>query len=191
MIRDGYLYVSGVFSGKIRRFALSDGPGIEKGQMDPSWEISGLAYPQDLAAAPDGNGFLAGVLGAFGGGGNISRYAFDGTFLNKFAEPGQGGFQEATAFVVVPTPLIGDFNNNGVVDAADYATWRNASPTDTLFNDDTPGVVDSSDYADWRANFGKTGSASSAALGPVAVPEPTGVLLIIAILASSMVRNRK
>ena len=144
-----------------------------------------------MAEAPDGNGFLAGILGFANGAGSISRYAFDGTFLSTFAVPSQDGFTEATAFVVVPTPLIGDFNGNGVVDAADYVVWRKASPTDTLPNDDTPGVVDASDYDDWRANFGKSGPASSAALGADAVPEPAGVLLLfIAILAGSMVRNR-
>ena len=185
MIHDGYLYVSGLFSFNIRRFALSSG------QMDSSWAITGVSFPQDLAEAPDGNGFLAGILGFTNGSGNISRYAFNGTFLNTFAVPSEDGFTEATAFVVVPTPLIGDFNEDGIVDAADYVVWRKASPTDTLPNDDTPGAVDASDFDDWRANFGKSEPASSAALGAEPVPEPAGVLLLfIAILAGSMVRNR-
>lgn len=184
MIHDGYVYASGLFTTSIRRFALSNG------QIDSSWGISGVGFPQDLAAAPDGNGFLAGILGFTNGTGNISRYAFDGTFLNTFAVTGQNGFTEATAFVSVPRPL-GDFNGNGVVDAADYVVWRKASPTDTLPNDDTPGVVDASDYADWRANFGKSAAASGAALGANSVSEPASVLLlVIAILAGSMVRNR-
>jgi hypothetical protein len=185
MIHDGHIYVSGLFSSNIRRFALSNG------QMDPSWGISGVVFPQDLEEAPDGNGFLAGILGFAAGGGRISRYAFDGTFLSTFAEPSEDGFAEATAFVVVPTLLFGDFNADGVVDAADYVVWRNASPTDTLPNDDTPGVVDASDYNDWRSNFGKSEPASSAALGTNAAPEPASVLLLfIAILAGSAVRNR-
>ncbi len=198
MIHDGYLYVSGLFSFKIERFKFPDGPIDPTAQMgpyaqiDPSWGITGVAFPQDLAEAPDGNGFLAGILGFAGGGGNISRYSFDGTFLSTFASPSPDGFTEATAFVVVPTAhLIGDFNNDGVVDAADYVVWRKASPTATLPNDDTPGVVDASDYADWRANFGKSALASGAALGDAPVPEPAGVLLLfIAILAGTMVRNR-
>jgi hypothetical protein len=188
MIHDGYLYVSGLFTTSIRRFALSNG------QIDASWGITGVGFPQDLEEAPDGNGFLAGILGFANGSGNISRYAFDGTFLGTFAGAGQGGFTEATAFVVVPTQLaglIGDFNSDGVVNAADYVVWRKASPTATLPNDDTPGVVDASDYADWRANFGKSVPASGAELGANPVPEPAGVLLLfIAILAGSLVRNR-
>jgi hypothetical protein len=188
MTHDGYLYVSGLFTTSIRRFALSNG------QIDAAWGITGVGFPQDLEEAPDGNGFLAGILGFSNGSGNISRYAFDGTFLGTFAVAGQGGLTEATAFIAVPTQpagLIGDFNNDGVVNAADYVVWRKASPTATLPNDDTPGVVDASDYADWRANFGKSASGSGAAIGPSTVPEPAGVLmLLIAILAGSMIRNR-
>jgi hypothetical protein len=183
MIHDGYLYVSGMFSGNIRRFALTNG------QMDASWTTPPVAFPQDLETAPDGNGFLAGILGIANGSGKISRYSFDGTLLGTFADHGNGGFTEATAFVVVPTSLIGDFNNDGVVDAADYVVWRKAAPTATLPNDDTPGTVDASDYGDWRANFGRT--SSSAALGTNSVPEPAEVLLLfIAFLSGSMLRNR-
>jgi len=186
MIHDGYLYVSGLLRTNIRRFALSSG------QMDAAWGISGVGFPQDLEEAPDGNGFLAGILGFTNGSGNISRYAFDGAFLSTFAAPSAGGFTEATAFVVVPTPVVGDFNQNGVVDAADYVVWRNASPNATLPNDDSPGTVDASDYDDWRANFGKSGAASSAAVRAGAVPEPVGAMLWwIAFLTGSMVRNRK
>ncbi len=188
MIHDGFLYVSGLFTTSIRRFDLSSG------QIDASWGITGVDFPQDLVAAPDGNGFLAGILGQFGGGGNISRYAFDGTLLGTFASHGGGGFTEATAFVTVPTSpigVIGDFNNDGVVDAADYVVWRNASPTAALPNDRTPGVVDASDYADWRANFGKSQPASGAALGTNSIPEPASILLLfVAIMSGITVRNR-
>jgi hypothetical protein len=74
--------------------------------------------------------------------------------------------------------LTGDYNNNGVVDAADYVAWRNAGPTDTLPNDATPGTVDQSDYQAWRANFG-AGSGSGAGLGgSQSVPEPTSIALV-------------
>ncbi len=185
MIHDGYVYVSSLFTASIQRFTLSSG------LMDVSWGITGVAFPQDLVEAPDGNGFLAGILGFSGGAGNISRYAFDGTFLSTFATPSQNGFVEATAFVVVPKLMVGDFNNNGIVDAADYIMWRNASPTATLPNDGTPGVVDGSDYSDWRTNFGKSAPISSTSLGTQLAPEPADVLLLfMAILLGSLARNR-
>lgn len=163
MVHDDYLYVSGLFTTSIRRFDLSSG------QIDAEWAISGLGFPQDLAEAPDGNGFLAGILGFINGSGRINRYAFDGTLLGTFAAPGGGGFTEATAFVVVPTPLLGDYNVDGVVDAGDYTVWRDSVGTTAwLPNDDTPGVVDASDFDDWRASFGMTAAEGSAALGAVA-----------------------
>src|SRR6185312_17357290 len=45
----------------------------------------------------------------------------------------------------------GDYNGNGVVDAADYVVWRNGGSP----NPNSPG-----DYSTWRANFGATGSAA-------------------------------
>ncbi|HEX4413022.1 MAG TPA: SMP-30/gluconolactonase/LRE family protein [Lacipirellulaceae bacterium] len=185
MIHDTHVYVSGLFTASIQRFDLTTG------QIDSSWGVSGVGFPQDLAVAPDGNGFLAGILGVSSGAGNISRYAFDGTFENTFASPGGGGFTEATAFAAVPTSFIGDFNNDGVVDVEDYVVWRDASPTATLPNDLTPGTVDASDYADWRANFGKSWVASGASLGDNSVPEPSGCLLLLtAVFISSILRNR-
>lgn len=50
----------------------------------------------------------------------------------------------------------GDYNNNGVVDGADYVVWRNASSTAVLPNDVTPGTVNASDYTVFRSNFGST-----------------------------------
>lgn len=185
MIYANNLYVSGLFATNIRRFNLSTG------QIDPSWGISGVGFPQDLAVAPDGNGFLAGILGFSNSTGNISRYAWDGTLLGTFASHGGGGFEEATAFVVVPPPFVGDFNNDGVVDAADYVVWRNASPTATLPNDRTPGAVSASDYDDWRVNFGKSKVASGAELANNAVPEPASfIMLLFAIIGGGLIRNR-
>jgi hypothetical protein len=51
-----------------------------------------------------------------------------------------------------PGGPTGDYNNNGVVDAADYVLWRKGG---TLQNDPTPGVQPA-DYDVWRANFGKS-----------------------------------
>jgi hypothetical protein len=68
----------------------------------------------------------------------------------------------------------GDFNANGIVDAADYVLWRNGGP---LQNDPTPGVQPA-DYTFWRSRFGATsGSGSGAGATSAAVPEPaTGIL---------------
>lgn len=89
------------------------------------------------------------------------------------------------------TNPAGDYNNNGAVDAADYAAWRNSLGQNvTLPNDPTPGTVTQADYDVWRANFGQTNSPTGPSLlttGFVryvssgvgsAVPEPGSVLLV-------------
>jgi hypothetical protein len=74
--------------------------------------------------------------------------------------------------------LLGDYNNNGAVDAADYVLWRNGS---ALQNDDTPGTG-ADDYTRWRAQFGKTLPGGSGA--DAAVPEPAAIaMLLIAALS--------
>jgi hypothetical protein len=84
--------------------------------------------------------------------------------------------------------IAGDYNNNGVVDAADYVVWKNAAANATLPNDSTPGTVDSTDYETWRGNFGKTPSGSGSGS---AVPEPAvATLLLIASVVGSCIRRR-
>jgi hypothetical protein len=85
--------------------------------------------------------------------------------------------------VVLAPFLAGDYNANGVVDAADYVLWRNGGP---LFNEvDVPGTVDDQDYFEWRSRFGNTlasGSAASSLAG--AIPEPgTASLAALALSA--------
>ena len=66
--------------------------------------------------------------------------------------------------------LVGDYNNDGSVDAADYTVWRNGGP---LANESaSPGVVDGADYDAWAGNYGATVAASS-----TAVPEPLSASL--------------
>ncbi len=83
--------------------------------------------------------------------------------------------------------LPGDFNADGVVDAADYTVWRDSLGQFTeLPNDRTPGLVSVLDYADWAANYGAT--LASAA---TAVPEPTATLsAVFATAVAGMLRRR-
>jgi T5SS/PEP-CTERM-associated repeat protein/autotransporter-associated beta strand protein len=92
--------------------------------------------------------------------------------------------------------LPGDYNGNGVVDAADYTTWRDRlGQTFTLTNEDpdtTPGQVTQEDYNFWKATFGATAGtgASSTGASPslAAVPEPASATLIA--MASLLLLNR-
>jgi hypothetical protein len=84
--------------------------------------------------------------------------------------------------VMLPAPpgVPGDYNDDGTVDAADYADWRKHNGTaTTLPNDDTPGNVGADDYTRWMANFGNTAGSGAAAGGAGAVPEPASSLLVV------------
>lgn len=75
-----------------------------------------------------------------------------------------------------PITLAGDYNDDGIVDAADYTTWRDnlGAPAGTLPNDPTGESIGDDQYAAWRENFGAIAGGSSAV---AAVPEPAGVTL--------------
>jgi hypothetical protein len=71
---------------------------------------------------------------------------------------------------VVSAGVAGDYNNNGVVDAADYVVWRKGLGT-TYTQDD---------YGVWRSHFGQTSAdGGSAATANVAVPEPASGMLVL------------
>jgi hypothetical protein len=78
-----------------------------------------------------------------------------------------------------PMVLNGDYNDNGAVDAADYALWRdNLGMSITLPNESaTPGMVTTHDYDVWRANFG---AASPGLAAASSVPEPQSMALFVA-----------
>jgi hypothetical protein len=83
-----------------------------------------------------------------------------------------------TQITPLPTgPVTGDYNKNGVVDAADYAVWRKTYGDfgPNLPADGFPdGFIDEYDYEVWRERFGRTDGSGAgdglASLQPV--PEP-------------------
>jgi hypothetical protein len=91
-----------------------------------------------------------------------------------------------TATTVTLTVLAGDYNNNGVVDTADYTVWRNTLATSystayTGADGNGDKLVNNADYDIWKANFGKSdliytspGSGGLAA----SVPEPGSALML-------------
>jgi T5SS/PEP-CTERM-associated repeat protein len=69
---------------------------------------------------------------------------------------------------VISTVLPGDYNGNGIVDAADYVVWRKTDGNQEGYNL-------------WRTNFGRTVGSGSGATGSAsaAVPEPAGILMVL------------
>lgn len=82
----------------------------------------------------------------------------------------------------------GDYNGDGSVDAADYTLWRDTQGQSvtpvTGADGDGDGFIGIGDYLVWQDNFGSSAPATALA---VAVPEPTGasILLALACLAGA------
>ncbi|MEM8864547.1 MAG: dockerin type I domain-containing protein [Planctomycetota bacterium] len=69
----------------------------------------------------------------------------------------------------------GDFNGDGVVDAADYTVWRDSLGSDFLLTADADGsgVIDIADYQIWKANYGTPTPGQI-----TTTPEPSALLLV-------------
>ena len=70
------------------------------------------------------------------------------------------------------TPMPGDFNFDGRVNAADYVVWRKLDGTQT-------------GYQAWRSHFGQPSGSGSIVTTNAAVPEPTTLLLLTIAVAGS------
>ena len=137
-------------------------------------------YGEDVAVDAVGSAFITGTTrGSLGGPHAGERDAF----LAKFE------------FVPSSIPVIpGDYNQDGVVDAADYTMWADnrGSTFDLGGNGDetggSGGVVDVADYSLWKASFGNTAAGSATG----AVPEPTSLLVtLVGMLALALFNRRR
>lgn len=80
----------------------------------------------------------------------------------------------------VSTGVAGDYNHNGVVDAADYVVWRKTlgqTGAGLAADGDNNGTVNSADYAIWRGNFGLSGSGAGVG-NSATVPEPATISIV-------------
>ena len=93
----------------------------------------------------------------------------------------------------IDSRVPGDFDMNGVVDAADYVVWRkSAGQTGVGLAADAnrDGSVTTDDYNIWRSHFGAVANSGFGASS--AVPEPTTIVsLLSAILAMLSLRRPK
>lgn len=99
-------------------------------------------------------------------------------------------------FAAIPEGLPGDFNDDGIVNTADYTVWRDnlGGSFDLNGNGDesggSAGVVDAADYALWKQNFG-TSSAASLHTSTSAVPTPSSGVAAVALAGAFFAIKRK
>lgn len=107
--------------------------------------------------------------------GTIQRTAMSGVL--PYIQDVLTGLPSPTAVVVVPT-LPGDYNQNGVVDAADYVVWRNRDGSQSA-------------YSTWRANFGATIGSGARGNAITLIPEPTCCSWLVATILGTLTLRRK
>lgn len=121
--------------------------------------------------------FAAGVSPTFFPGTTGQLFSF--LPLNNTSTP--DNIVTATISTIVRTnfsgTLLGDYNMDGKVDAADYVLWRK--------ND----INGAQGYTDWRNNFGAMAGSGAAAgqAASTAVPEPTSAALLSLVALSMLI----
>ena len=119
--------------------------------------------------------------------GSIANYGItlDGPDADKFTlvfAPGQLLLESTLA------GLPGEYDGNGLVDAADYSVWRDRLGTVALPNRDptATGPVGQFDYLVWKTNFGATETGRS-----TAIPEPITLALMAQLAFISALVSRR
>jgi hypothetical protein len=104
-------------------------------------------------------------------------------------------FGGASGSVNLITPT-GDYNNDGVVDAADYVVWRktlnlSASPAGTGADGDKDGMIGLGDLDFWRARFGNPIPPGGGSGESSAVPEPATYFALLVGLPLAVASRRE
>jgi hypothetical protein len=122
---------------------------------------------------PLGTGSESSIVTSFGstnGGDGLQNFGLTQLQIQADAATANSGLAiEIVRFSIVKiVALPGDYNSDGVVDAADYTVWRDGNSPD----DSQAG------YDLWAANYGSTNAPPAAS-----VPEPASALVLLSMIA--------
>lgn len=172
--------------------ALDRFPGVA-----PDWiaattnNDNGLAefFTGDGTSEDQGDTILSGESLSLGNGFNAGAQARNLVFSFHLTGTADTPFGGEVRYID-SISIVGDYNNDGSVDAADYTVWRDAVGQDgsILANRDpsNTGVVDGDDYNSWSGNYGASAALSAAS----AVPEPTTAIILLLGVALTPTRGR-
>lgn len=170
MVQGGLLGVADTFDNALRLhrhnyFVLDDGDGVTPTNVPEGVYLLSMQLRIEGAAASDPFFILAGT------------YDLISTSLESLDAAALWVEQNQERLIVA-----GDYNFDGVVDAGDYAVWKEHFGATGPFHiegtnadGNRDGVVNLADYSVWRNQLGASGatSRSAAISSTTAVPEPT------------------
>lgn len=196
----GSLGISGQYAGVVEadkwtRIAVTiDGAG---GQYTVKGYVDGaLASTSTTGTAPNGREAIIDILHLFGdedgetSAGLINSLAYYDEVLTADAIAALGA-ASATG-IPVATVSDADFDNNGVVDGADFLLWQRGfgtNGTNAQGDADGNGLINAADLAIWKSKFG--GAPSVAAVGSVPEPAAWALAAVAAAVAVSSRRRRQ
>lgn len=154
--------------------------------VDGTTTVSGTVPANGLLAALtiDTTGLNSGIFPLLLSGVADSLGPFDTTLRNASGDAIPLSIGNGALVIAIP----GDYNQNGIVEAADYVLWRNTlgqTGVGLAADGDGDSEVDADDYDIWTQHFGDVtmGSGTTAA----AVPEP-GTLQFVLLVACCALR---
>lgn len=170
----------------IRTDVIEDKRGINQDFIVNGEVLANLIYEGDIDPLPDATGvdpntdLLADFAATFELTTDESGVAVFSTTSGPVDVQAQGARVNGIRFAIPVSGLPGDYNDDGVVDTADYTVWRdNIGSSDALSgNGDesgvSAGVVDMADYDLWKTSYGSIGAAS---IGGGTIPEPSSLVM--------------
>ena len=164
-----------------------DGANADKLAVTGNLDLSALGNALNVTGTGTGSWVIATYTGSLTG-------TFESITSGLNINYGTGTNSQITISGTLSAALIGDYNGNGTVDAADYTVWRNnvgnnGSVLGPNRDPDNSGNVGPDDYASWKQNFGATGPGAGSQSG--AVPEPTSLILLLVAVAFSTLWHRR
>ena len=184
---DGYIITSeaGALLDTWNSVDDQDAAGGNWGEANPSANQLAELKSEGVTTLNQGDGFNLGTL--FN---TALSQDLQFEFLLSDSSIGFAGVVQYEALAAA-AGLAGDYNKDGIVDAADYTVWRDSvgMSAGTLPNDPAGGVIGQNQYDQWKNNFGAT--ASSSALNSASVPEPSTLWLLSGFLFAAFACRRR
>ena len=195
----GDLAVGAIAFDSLARFNLEIG-GLTAGTQFDQLIVAGNALLNGQLGVLLVNGFVPATGNMFKiltSGGNVN-----GTFSTLSLPAVAGGkgltwqvhYNPGDVTLELLSALLGDYNGNGVVDAADYVVWRNTvgqMGISLAADGNGSGTIDAGDFDVWKMQFGQTAGSGADTSANATVPEPATLLMLVTGMLMTCTRRRR